>query len=219
MLKESQKQESELGLIQELKMSDSNLRLSFLKDSSIPNLIFLASFDETSKSVNVQRFLRKISRTFLRKFNLNHIINWSGKSGQFDSFEEIVEEYAIEEEQESDKGFKEKVETLFKNIEEKFQTQEVYLKKMSSEILEQEKNLHEKKASQEPEYYQYIPYFKLTKKPEPRYYLTGKKSINVFDEIDGDKSIKQIAENLNLGPEEVFKISKNLVKLGFLSYN
>jgi len=46
----------DLGSIKELKLSNSNLRLAFLKNNTIPNLIFLASFDEESNSVNVQRF-------------------------------------------------------------------------------------------------------------------------------------------------------------------
>ncbi|MEJ2250248.1 MAG: hypothetical protein P8Y97_11410 [Candidatus Lokiarchaeota archaeon] len=196
-----------LGSIQELKLSGSNLRLSFLKDASIPNLIFLASFDEDSKTVNIQRFLRKMSRTFLRKYNLNQIINWSGKSGIFNSFEEEVERYVEEEYSESDEEFKGKVENLFKNIEEKFQNQENYLRKMSNEYLEKEDKAKGKNLQNEPSYHSYIPNFKMKEKPDPRYYLTGKKSINVFKEIDGNKSIRNIAESLFFIPFSDFLLN------------
>ena len=63
----------DLGTISELKLSNNDLKLSFLKDNSIPNLIYLATFDESSKSVNVKRVLRKISRTFLQKYNISEI--------------------------------------------------------------------------------------------------------------------------------------------------
>ena len=57
----------DLGSISELQLTKSNFKLSFVKDPSIPNLLYLATFDKSSKSVNVQRYLRKISRTFLKK--------------------------------------------------------------------------------------------------------------------------------------------------------
>ena len=77
----------DLGTISELKLSNNELKLSFLKDSSIPNLIYLATYDDKSKGVNVQRTLRKIARSFLMKYNINQIINWNGKIDAFRSFE------------------------------------------------------------------------------------------------------------------------------------
>ena len=66
----------DLGTISELKLSNNDLKLSFLKDSSIPNLLYIATYDEKSKAINVLRILRKVSRTFLQKFNINEILNW-----------------------------------------------------------------------------------------------------------------------------------------------
>ena len=96
----------DLGSIKELKLSNSNLRLAFLKNNTIPNLIFLASFDEESNSINVQRFLRKMSFTFLKKYNVNQIANWDGRVDTFSSFVDIVDDY-IEDET------KEKLEELY----------------------------------------------------------------------------------------------------------
>ena len=80
----------DLGSICELKLSNTDSQLSFLRDRSIPNLIYLASFDEKSKGVNVQRYLRKISNTFLRKYNIDQITKWRGRANTFKSFEEII---------------------------------------------------------------------------------------------------------------------------------
>ena len=57
----------DLGSISELQLTKSNYKLSFVKDPSIPNLLYLATFDKDSKGINVQRYLRKISRTFLKR--------------------------------------------------------------------------------------------------------------------------------------------------------
>ena len=65
----------DLGSISELKLSNNDFKLSFFKDKSIPNLIYLASYDEKSNSVNVQRYLRKISQTFLKKYSITQIPN------------------------------------------------------------------------------------------------------------------------------------------------
>jgi len=66
----------ELGTISELKLSNNDLKLSFLKDSSIPNVIYIATYDEKSKPVNVLRILRKLSRTFIQKFSIDAILNY-----------------------------------------------------------------------------------------------------------------------------------------------
>ena len=54
----------DLGTISELKLSNNNLKLSFLKDPNIPELIFLATYDKNSELKNVQKFLSKISNLF-----------------------------------------------------------------------------------------------------------------------------------------------------------
>ena len=90
------------GPIKELKLTNTELKLSFLKDRSIPNLIYLATFDERSKGVNVQRALRKISRTFLTRYNIESIVNWSGRTDAFDGMRDLVKKYIDEEEEEND---------------------------------------------------------------------------------------------------------------------
>ncbi len=62
-----------LGTISELKLSNNDLKLSFLKDLSIPNLIYIATYDEKSKPVNILRILRKVARVFLQKFSIEDI--------------------------------------------------------------------------------------------------------------------------------------------------
>ncbi len=65
-------------------------KLAFLKDTSIPNLMYLASFDEKSREMDVQKYLRKISHSFLKKYNIKEIKNWSGRVDKFKSFEETI---------------------------------------------------------------------------------------------------------------------------------
>ncbi|MFX1498580.1 MAG: hypothetical protein ACFFBH_13720 [Promethearchaeota archaeon] len=197
----------DLGTISELKLSNNDLKLSFLKDSSIPNLIYLATYDEDSKAVNVQRVLRKISSSFLNKYNINQILNWNGKIDTFKSFENILNIYVTEEQEEKDKEFKNKVTELFKSVEEKI-NEESRLFAIQAEIQHTEDL---------PEYCYMIPKFISSHKINPKYYLTGATTCNVYSEIDGKKSIQLITKRLNLDHEQVYNICKNLIKLGFIN--
>jgi len=197
----------DLGTISELKLSNNELKLSFLKDSSIPNLIYLATYDENSKGVNVQRVLRKISSSFLNKYNINQILNWNGKIDMFKSFEDILNVYVTEEREEKEEEFKEKVNELFKSVEEKINEESrLFAMQIESESTEDL-----------PEYCYKIPKFIGSNKINPKYYLTGVTACKVYSEIDGKKSINSITKRLNLEHEKVYNICKNLIKLGFIN--
>ncbi len=192
-----------LGTVSELRLSKNDLKLSFLRDRNLPNLTYLATFDETSKGVNVQRALRKISRNFLQKYNANQILNWRGRKDKFKDFEEDIEKFVDDEKKEKEIEFKEKVVDLFKNIEEKITEDK------NSSIKKEDINI--------PDYYNHVPASKISKNVNPSYYLTSKKSIKIFKEIDGEKSIDKISNLLSLNQKEVYNICKNLVKLGFIA--
>jgi len=200
----------DLGSICELKLSNTDSKLSFLRDRSIPNLIFLASFDEKSKGVNVQRYLRKISNTFLRKYNIDQITKWRGRANTFKSFEEIIKQFVDDEKKETEVKFKEKVVNLFNCVKEKIEDDRIISESKNSPDLIIERNKEEK------EFYKFIPIFKVSKKINPKYYLTGEISHKVYNHIDGKKSIIQIAKELDIAPENVYNICKNLIKLGFI---
>ena len=200
----------DLGSICELKLSNTDSKLSFLRDRSIPNLIYLASFDEKSKGVNVQRYLRKISNTFLRKYNIDQITKWRGRANTFKSFEEIIKQFVDDEKKETEVKFKEKVVKLFNNVKEKIEDDRIISESKNSPDLIIERNKEEK------EFYKFIPIFKVSKKINPKYYLTGEISHKVYNHIDGKKSIIQIAKELDIAPENVYNICKNLIKLGFI---
>ena len=70
-----------------------------------------------------------------------------------------------------------------------------------------------------PEFYGYVPNFTSSKKVNPKYYLTGESSCKVYEQINGQKSINQIANHLNLNQNQVYSVCKNLIKLGFISFN
>ena len=197
----------DLGTISELKLSNNDLKLSFLKDNSIPNLIYLATFDESSKSVNIKRVLRKISRTFLQKYNISEIINWKGKKDAFRSFETILETFVEEELRESDSKFKERIEDLFKCVEEKI-NEETTLKALKSQITI---------PNDLPSYCNQVPSFTILKKVNPKHFLTGDTAHKVFYKIDGKRTIKSITDDLDLPHEQVYNICKNLIKLGFIT--
>ena len=203
-----------LGSISELQLSKSNFKLSFVKDQSIPNLLYLATFDNNSKGVNVQRYLRKISRTFLKKYNINEITNWAGRVDAFKSFEQIINNYVEDEKEENELHFNEKVVNLFDDVKEKFNESNSIMEVK----LESNSKLKEIKSNKIPDYYNVIPTLKISKKIDPSKYLTGDKPLDVLNQINGEKSIEQIAHELKLNQERVYAICKSLIKFGFISF-
>ena len=204
----------DLGSISELQLSKSNFKLSFVKDPSIPNLLYLATFDRNSKGVNVQRYLRKISRTFLKKYNINEITNWAGRVDAFKSFEPIINRYVEDEKYENELQFKEKVINLFDDIKEKFNENN----SIAEVNLESNTKIKDIKSNKIPDYYNFIPTLKISKKIDPTKYLTGDKPLDVFNQINGEKSIDQIAHELKMNQERVYAICKSLIKFGFISF-
>jgi len=204
----------DLGSISELKLSNNDFKLSFFKDKSIPNLIYLASYDEKSNSVNVQRYLRKISQTFLKKYSIAKIVNWRGRADIFESFEETVEKFVEEEKQESEPKFKDRVLKLFDIMKSKL---EENIDNSEFKVPKDLKVRDFKKKIKIKENITLIPCFITSEKVNPKHYLTGEISYKVFNQIDSKKSINQIAVELNTTSETVHNICKVLVKMGFIT--
>ena len=192
----------QLGTIRELKLSNNNLKLSFLKDLIVPDLIYLATYDNKSDLLNVQQFLKKISDNFLKEFSIEQISNWNGKLDYFKNFD--AERFIEEENRENED--QEKIFEFFNSFVED-----------DVKPLEQKKEI--KNVEESPEYYEYIPIFTTSKKINPKYYLTGDSSCKVYQQINGEKSIDQIANNLKLKQKQVYNVCKNLIKMGFISFN
>ncbi|MFX1502221.1 MAG: hypothetical protein ACFFDH_14760 [Promethearchaeota archaeon] len=196
----------DMGTITELKLSNNSLKLSFLKDLNIPDLIYLATYDNKSELLDVQAFLKKISRSFQKEYSIEQIINWNGKLNFFMNFEEVLKlilknEDKMKQDKENDRileFFNSFIEDDIKHLEPK------------KEIKDIEEN---------PEYYEYIPIFTTSKKINPKYYLTGESSCKVYDQINGEKTINQIANYLNLHQNQVYNVCKNLIKMGFIRLN
>ncbi|MFX0073626.1 MAG: hypothetical protein ACFFAO_21320, partial [Candidatus Hermodarchaeota archaeon] len=180
-----------LGFIRELKLSNTDLKLSFLKDKNT-NTIYLATFDNNSNSIDVHKFLKKISQNFLNKYNISQLKHWDGRRERFETFEREI-----------DKHFK------FSEVEEK----EIDNNKSKNEIIIQK----EDELNEVPKFYNYVPNFRSKKKINPKYYITSETSHQVFDHIDGKKNIFQIAKIVNLEVNQVYGICKSLVKFGFIS--
>ncbi len=189
-----------MGSVSELKLSnESDLRLSFLRDPSLPNLVYMATFDENSKGVNVQRVLRRVSKTFLQKYNIESILKWRGRRDTFKAFEEVISEYVEEDKNETESGFKDKILSLFGNVEEKIN------KEKNSEVVEQV-----------PRYYNTVPKKRISSGIDILHYTTGQNSPIIFNSIDNKKNIKQLSEELNIDAETVHNVCKNLLKMGFI---
>ncbi len=187
----------DLGTISELKLSNNDLKLSFLKDESIPNLIYLATFDEKTNFSNVQNLLSNVATSFLEKFTIDQISSWNGKINSFNSFDSVIDRY-IEEE----------------NGKHQFQikiNRSDFFKDQANEINEDLQQLNQKIEFNE------IPSYTSSTKINPKYYLTGETSCMIYDQIDGRKSINQISQELKLTQDKVYNICKNLIKMGFVS--
>lgn len=199
----------DLGSIKELKLSQSNFRLAFLKDNTIPNLIFLASFDEETNSVNVQKFLKKMSYTFLEKYNINKIANWDGRSDIFESFSDVVQKYIQNESVVYNEVFKNNVINLFKEIQENIdETSEVTY---NNNIYSHSQTIKENSSLRNV-----IPIPEIPNDFNPDFYITGSLSKKLLRKIDGKKSIPELAQDLSLTEEKIFNLCKNLIKIGFV---
>ncbi|MFX0082038.1 MAG: hypothetical protein ACFE94_09820 [Candidatus Hodarchaeota archaeon] len=194
-----------LGTISELKLENNNLKLSFLKDPNIEDLIFLATYDNNSELPNVQKFLKSISNLFLKTFNYNQILNWNGRLNSFKSFESVIEQYIEKEEKVKQAQYNEKVHDWLRSFEDDID---------NGIRLENEPEIVESN----PEYYDFVPVFTTTKKINPKHYLTGKISCKVYENIDGKKNINQITKELNIEQKRVYNVCKNLIKMGFISF-
>lgn len=197
-----------LGYISELKLENSNLKLSFLKDPHVPDIIFLATFDNDSDLKSVQRFLNKTAEKFFEKFDTNQIANWNGKLDSFKTFENILEKYVNENEPVEQIQHDTKAFDWLTSFE-------------TDDKIELEEEIESNNP--DPEYYEFVPCFNgsTSKSINPKNYLTGDISYKVYGKIDGKKSINQITSELSMGQEQnkVYNICKNLVKLGFISFN
>ena len=195
----------DLGTISELKLSNNNLKLSFLKDSNIPDLIYLATYDKNSELANVQRFLKKLANDFLKEFNINQISNWNGRLDSFKSFENVIKHYIEEEDSKKKAQFNNQVYDWIKDFENPID--QIATPKTESEIVDFV-----------PDFYIYIPTIMTSKKVNPKYYLTGDTSCKVYEFIDGNKNINQIAEELNLSQKKVYNLCKSLCKIQLISF-
>ncbi|MHA2281782.1 MAG: hypothetical protein ACXAC5_13140 [Promethearchaeota archaeon] len=186
-------------------MDNSNLKLSFLKDTEIPELIFIATFDNNSDVKSVQRFLEKISDLFLKEYDKDQIRNWNGKLDRFKAFEKVIEQEINEKEIVKQKKHNIKAFDWLTS----FETDDSVIPKEDIEYIEEM-----------PEYYEYIPIStKSVAIGVMRNYLTGDISYRVYDKIDGKKTINQITKELSMEQIKVYNICKNLIKMGFISFN
>lgn len=198
----------DLGTISELKLSNNDLKLSFLKDTNIPSLIYLATFDDKSKVSNIQNLLQNIAINFLKEFNIKQISSWNGKIDNFNSFDSTVNQYIELENNE----------TIIEASVNDVELIENKLEEIVDDIESKKINAEQEKLEVIPRYYTLVPYLTSSKKINPKLFLTGESSCEIYDQVDGTKSINQISQELKLVQEQVYNICKNLIKMGFISF-
>ncbi|MFW9864510.1 MAG: hypothetical protein ACFFEN_00295 [Candidatus Thorarchaeota archaeon] len=195
----------DLGAISELKLSNNDLKLSFLRDARVPNLIYLASFDDKTEKKNVEDFLKRISKKFFQRYSIDEIENWNGRLTFFKPFEDDIRKYAEEEKKFYDENYNGKVVEWLKSFEDEADNE--------LELIEEPEPVETT-----PEYYEYIPAITTSQKINPKHYLTGETSCMIYEKIDGKKTIIEITEELQIDPNKVYSICKNLIKMGIISF-
>jgi hypothetical protein len=164
------------GNISELKLSN-DLKLSFIRDPNINNLIYIASSDIKSDDYEVKKILKKISNSFSNRYNAQMLEKWSGKRSDFKEFKDEL-----------------------------------------SKIYDDNQIVEEKSPSQENQFLNVKPILKINSDYEPEHFFTGEMAIKIFKEIDGEKSIAEIAQKLQYDELEVFNTCKNFTKMGLISF-
>ncbi|MCK4780056.1 MAG: hypothetical protein KAT57_07710, partial [Candidatus Lokiarchaeota archaeon] len=144
----------DLGTISELKLSNNKLMLSFLKDSNVPDLIYLATYDEKSELINAQQFLKNVSNKFVKEFSLDQISNWNGKLDYFKPFENIVQRILDEENRKKQEQANNKIFDFFNSFVEEERTSLTPKKEIEN-------------IEEIPEFYDYIPIFTTSKRINP----------------------------------------------------
>ena len=199
----------DLGSISELKLSNNDLKLSFLRDKEISNLIYLATFDDTSQISNVQSFLKKISCNFLKKFDVSQISNWNGRIDHFNSFFPIITQCLEEENRKNPLQ-------LSSNEPNSFKTDVI---EISEDFQTKKQEAGDQTRESKPKYYKCIPILTTKKKINPKNYLTGEISCSIYDQIDNNKTINEISQELKVPQHQVYNLCKNLIKMGFITFN
>ncbi len=199
----------DLGTISELKLSNHDLKVSFLKDTKVPSLIYLATYDEKSKVSSIQNFLQKIAAKFIKEFNIKSISNWNGKMDNFNSFDSVINQH-VEIENED-------------NTYNLIQKENALLEDKSEEIVEEKQEINKISEFDTneaiPQYYGHIPKLTTLDRINPKLFLTGESSCKIYDQIDGIKPIDKISQELKLTQNHVYNICKNLIKMGFITFS
>ncbi len=86
------------GNISELKLSN-DLKLSFLRDNRINDLVYVATSDTKTDDHKVRKVLRKISSSFSNRYNTQMLEKWQGRSSYFKEVKEELSKIVSEEEQ------------------------------------------------------------------------------------------------------------------------
>ena len=165
-----------------------------------------STLDEIGVRLNIRPRNKKNEDLSVYSRNINQILNWNGRLDSFKSFDEVIEKIIDAQETKNQAEYNNKVVDWIKSFDNNIN--EIHeLKKESVDV------------ETIPEYYNYIPTFTTSKRINPKYYLTGEISCEVYNQIDGRKSINQISSHLNVKQNQVYNICKNLIKMGFISLN
>jgi len=199
----------DFGNISELKLSN-DMKLSFMRDPKIDNLIYIASTDIKSDEKSVKKILKKISSSFSNKYNANMLEKWSGKRADFKEFKEELEKiYSYDDNLEESNNNQ--------DMEEKLDVQKNHEENVNEDKNEQV--IEEKIASKKNPFSSAKPILRIKSNSNPERFLTGEKAKKIFKEINGNNNIANIAQKLQYDEIEVFNICKNFTKMGLISFS
>ncbi len=199
----------DFGNISELKLSN-DMKLSFMRDPKIDNLIYIASTDTKSDEKSVKKILKKISSSFSNKYNANMLEKWSGKRADFKDFKEELEKIYNHddnlEESNSNQVIEEKP-VIQKNHEE------------NNDENKNEQVIEVKTPPKKNSFSNAKPLLRINSNSNPERFLSGEMAIKIFKEINGNNNIAYIAQKLQYEEVEVFNICKNFTKMGLIAFS
>lgn len=207
------------GSMRELSMSE-NIKITFHKEQlrNSELLFVLITKDSDSQEVN-RRLLTKLAANFAFKFRKELMEPWNGDVERFSCFyDEMMRDY---ESFMHDMRIREHI--LYLKQREILSKQ---LNRYGSARLGNSNNLYfQEKESDQRQSHQFesqisriVPIAKIEDSAIVESLSISRLAVDVFQKIDGSKTLQQIAREMGVSVQEVFNVCKSLVKSGFIVF-
>ncbi len=205
------------GSMRELSMSE-NVKITFHKEQlrNSELLFVLITKNSDSQEVN-RRLLTKLAGSFAFKFRKELLEPWNGDVERFSGFyNEMMRDY---ESFMHDMRIREHIlylkqrEILSKQLN-RFDSS----KTMGSNHSYFQEKQSDQKLQYESQISRIVPVAKVEDSSIVEALSLSRLSVEVFEKIDGNKTIQEIAQETSLSVQEVFNFCKSFVKSGFIVF-